>query len=364
MTPFRSPDYAGGGLLNLVADVERRLTGEALHPGLTAELAGRVPDADSYLLVLFDGLGDHQLDHPAAASLRAARAGVLDSCFPSTTTVNLATIATGRTPAEHGLLGYQAWFPDVGEVVNTIQWTTPKGKPVEYDVDGLLPSPSLAERLAASGIEAIALQPGGFDNSPMTRMLYGGARFEAWYDEDQAVDIARGLATVPRRLVFLYLPHVDFAAHVAGQASDVYAMAMTIVDRLWARLQALLPDTVSMVGTADHGHVDVALDRQIRLSDEDHEGRIIYGDARAMFIRGEGASLAERYPATWVPRADMEHWWGPGTRHPAFADRAPDGVLVAHDGHALLHRYADDRLIGQHGAVTEQELRVPLLVAG
>ncbi|HUG75141.1 MAG TPA: hypothetical protein VMM81_05650, partial [Acidimicrobiia bacterium] len=74
-------------------------------------------------------------------------------------------------------------------------------------------------------------------------------------------------------------------------------------------------------------------------------------------------SIAARYPVTWIPREDMEHWWGPGEHHPAFDDRAPDGLLIADEGYALLHRHADERLIGQHGAPTEAELRVPLLVA-
>ena len=63
------PDYSGGSLLNLVAEFEQRLTGTAQHPGLHPELAATIPDADSYLFVLFDGLGDHQLQHPAAVPL-------------------------------------------------------------------------------------------------------------------------------------------------------------------------------------------------------------------------------------------------------------------------------------------------------
>jgi hypothetical protein len=58
------PDYSGGGLINLVAELERRLTGKAVSPGLQPELAAAVPDAAGYLLVLCDGLGDGQLAHP------------------------------------------------------------------------------------------------------------------------------------------------------------------------------------------------------------------------------------------------------------------------------------------------------------
>ncbi|NIR38999.1 MAG: hypothetical protein GWN07_24305 [Actinobacteria bacterium] len=83
-----------------------------------------------------------------------------------------------------------------------------------------------------------------------------------------------------------------------------------------------------------------------------------------MFVRNGDASLAEDLPAQWVDRRDMEHWWGPGERHASFERRAPEGILVADPGHALLHRHSDERLIGQHGGLTEEERRIPLLVAG
>lgn len=360
---MRSPDYAGGNLVDLVMEIERRLTGSGAGAGLAPNLASAVPDAHSYVLVLFDGLGDHQLDHPAAGTLRAHRVAALDSPFPATTTVSMASIATGRTPAEHGLLGYQLWMPSLDKVVNTIQWTTTWGEPIDYDTSGLLPSPNLWERLRTAGIDPITLQPWNFERSPMSRMLYRGARFEPWGSEDEAADAAAALAAEPGRLVFLYIPHVDFAAHVGGQNDDGYHEAMGIVDRLWARLARRLPAGAAAIGTADHGHIDIPLENQVRLSKEDHEERILYGDARAMFVKGDGASLADRLPATWVPRAEMEHWWGPGAHHPEFGDRAPDGVLVADEGYALLHRHSDDSLIGQHGAPTDAELRVPLLVA-
>jgi hypothetical protein len=82
-----------------------------------------------------------------------------------------------------------------------------------------------------------------------------------------------------------------------------------------------------------------------------------------MLVRGDGEPLASRLPATWAPLAEMAHWWGPGPRHPAFNERAPDGVLVANDDYLLLHRRSDDRMVGNHGALTDAERRIPLLVA-
>ncbi len=58
----------------------------------------------------------------------------------------------------------------------------------------------------------------------------------------------------------------------------------------------------------------------------------------------------------------MSGWWGPEPVDRAFAGRLPDGALVADDGHMVLHRFSDQRLIGNHGGLTPAELRIPLLV--
>jgi hypothetical protein len=213
-------------------------------------------------------------------------------------------------------------------------------------------------------VEPIVLQPSGFDGTPLTRVLYRGCRRETYADAGEAVTAAGQLSRPPGRLVTLYLPQVDFAAHVGGQGSAIYAAALREVAGVWQRVADRLRPGVVMVGTGDHGHVDIPKDRQIRLARADHADRTLYGDPRALFVRGDGASLADRLPAVWVPLAEMEGWWGPGKPHSHFAERAPDGALLADPGYALLHRFSDDRLIGQHGGLTPEELRVPLLVAG
>ncbi|MEE9177297.1 MAG: hypothetical protein V3U46_02590 [Acidimicrobiia bacterium] len=74
---MRSPDYMGGGLVNLSAELEQRLGGGSASPGLTSELAAQIPNAETYVLVLFDGLGDLQIaSHAAAADLKEHRAGL------------------------------------------------------------------------------------------------------------------------------------------------------------------------------------------------------------------------------------------------------------------------------------------------
>jgi hypothetical protein len=356
------PSYDGRGLVNLMAEVETRLTGSAPSPPLHPELARRLPEGTSYVVVLFDGLGHGQLAHAAASRLAEDEIGSLDAPFPSTTTVSLATISTGLPPSQHGLLGYQLWLPPLTEVVNTIKWTTLWGVELDYPTSRLLPSPNLWERLTRAGKEPITVQPGHLAPSQLSRALYRGCRIEPAFTIEEVASATITLGRQPGRLIMAYLPHVDFAAHVFGQDSPGYEEALTVVASVWDELARGLPDETVLIGTADHGHIDFPAGRQVRIPKALEAGLTLYGDTRAMFVKGDGSTIAGEVPAGWLAFDEVADWWGPAPLHPRFHERAPDGVLLADDGYVILHTHSDKRLTGHHGGLDEREKVVPLLV--
>lgn len=357
-----TPRYDGASLPNLVATLEERLVGSSPHKTLEPGIADLIPHGETYVLVIIDGLGVHQLDHPDATDIRSDRVATLDAPFPTTTTVSLACIATAQPPSQHGLLAYTLHLPEHEMVVNTIRWTTLWGEATKLDTNDFLPAPNTWERLKAGGVEAITVQPANFERSSLTRLLYRGCRFEPAHSEQEIVDATVELAAQPGRLIVTYIPHVDFAAHLYGQQHEKYADALSTASTIWSQLAARLPGTVTLVGTADHGHVDFAREKRFKIDRADHEGRVLFGDSRVMMVKGDGAAMAEGLPATWVPIDEMVHVWGPTPHHASFAERIPDGALVAEDGWVLLHRHANDKMLGNHGGTTPEEMHIPLLV--
>lgn len=356
---MRLPDYSGGSLANLVGELERRLIGSAPLPGLHADLAAAIPPASTYVIALFDGLGDHQLAHPRAATLAAGRVGVLDAPFPTTTIVALSTIATGLAPAGHGILSHFLHLEGHG-VVNALKWIRPGGRPVAVDTASLLPGPNLWERLRAGGVEAITVQPGNYEQSPTSRLLYRGCRFEGAWSDRELVGITCELAAAPGRLILTYFPQVDLAGHVAGQDSSLYDDAINLVDSAWSALVHRLPPDAVLIGTADHGHLDYGPEAKHAL------GRgvgTLFGDPRGLLGRGPVEELrtwADGLPATVVE--DPRRLFGPGD-HPSLEHRLPDVALLADPGVLLLPKFMDDRLVGYHGGLDPREMEVPLLVA-
>ena len=355
------PDYAGRGLVNVVNEVELRMSGSSPHPGLADDLAARIPAGRSYVIVLFDGLGASQLDHPEARDLARSMAGIVDAPFPTTTTVSLATIATGLVPAQHGLIGYLLWEPTAGTIINTIHMTSAWGGPLDLDLDSFVPSPRIWDRLTGAGIEPVVVQPFNFASSPLTKTLYGSTRFEGYHTPDDAVAVARDVASHPNRFVFLYVPFVDVAAHMAGQDSDAYTEAILLANSIWDRLSATLPEDVTMIGTADHGHVDIAETNKILLPDRVVDSARHFGDGRSMYVTGDPAETLDATGGVWVPSDDLPSYLGGGV-DARYRDRMPDGVVLMPDGVAAFTPYMNDRLIGHHGGLTPAEREIPLLV--
>jgi hypothetical protein len=356
----RLPSYDGMGLVNLVAELETQLTGTALTAGLDEP----IPHSSGYVVVLFDGLGAHQIGHPLATSLRADNATTLTAGFPTTTTTSLATLVTGRAPAGHGIIGHILHLPPTADLVNTLKWISPGGKPVPFDYPSVLPSPNLWERLSRAGIEPITVQPGSFLGSPLSQVLYRGCRFEPAWTTEELAQVTADVAG-PGRLVVTYYPNVDVAAHVNGQDSESYRTALRGAVQLWERLKMMLGDGVTLVATADHGHIDYAEEGKQLIRDRAYDPVLFYGDARSLYVAGPVElldRLGEETGAESVSRRELTLWLGGEPTHPDLSARLPDRLLLAPPGKLLLPRPFDKRLIGYHGGIEPAEIEIPLLV--
>lgn len=358
-----TPDYTGSGLVNLVAGIENRLVGTSFRPGLTG---GYLPDTAGYVLLVLDGLGISQLDHPSALPLARFSKAALSAGFPTTTTTSLATVVTGLAPAAHGVIGHMLHLPDVADVVNVLKWVTPAGERVDHDYPAVLPAPNLWERLTAAGVEPITVQPGAFMGSPLSRLLYRGCRFEPAWTVEELLEATIAVAR-PGRMVMTYFPDIDVAAHVRGQESEAYQVALQKAALVWEGLAARLPEEVGLVATADHGHLDYRARDKVPIRDRRYDPLRFFGDPRSVYVSGPQDlidDLSGETGADSVIADEIVDLLGSDPVHPELKDRLPDRLLLAPRGQVLLPRGFDKRLVGYHGGLEPEEIQVPLLVRG
>lgn len=254
------------------------------------------------------------------------------------------------------------FMPEYG-VFNALKWLGLDGRPIPYPTETLLPKDNLWERLTAAGIEPITVQPGNFAETPLTKALYRGCRFEAVWSYEEIAEATLELAALPRRLIFVYLGDVDFAAHLFGQSGAEYAESLRRVTAVWESIALRLRETAALVGTADHGHIDYRHDQKVEIPSAQLKGVAVYGDPRALMLRGDrAAEIAATLPGTWVPQTVAADYWGPGPEHPELPQRMPTGVVLADPGVVLLPGHMDRRLVGYHGGLDPEELEIPILV--
>ena len=355
----KPPSYDGTGLVNLISELELRLTGESQSPGLSEPDV--IPSANTYVLVLFDGLGVAQLQHPAARSISASMTGQIEAPFPTTTSVSLATIATGLAPSQHGQVAHLTWMEDLGKVVNTLKWVTTTGDPVSYDYQSVLPKPNLWERLRTAGVEPITVQPADFSGSPLTRTLYRGARFEGAWDVEDLITATAQLAGEPNRLIFTYVPHVDFAGHVFGLGSPEFTDAMKTAVSVWEGIAAALPLNAALIGTADHGLVEFSEQQKQLVRDPKFDDLRLAGDTRGIQMWGERSVMDELAELTGGDLVDSLTLIGPD---PTALTRSRLGelLLLSPPDKAVIPRGFDKRLRCYHGGLTPDEVEIPILV--
>ncbi len=356
-----APSYDGRGLANLIGELEHRMTGYSAWSRLDGALGDAIPEAETYVLVLFDGLGVAQLEHDQARSIAVALAGQIEAPFPTTTSVSLSTVATGLPPSQHGQVAHLTWMEQLNQVVNCLKWVNLAGEAVDHNFGALLPRPNLWERLRASNVEPITVQPGDFSGSPLTRVLYRGARFEGVWDTEEMIRATTQLAREPARFIFTYLPHVDFAGHVYGLGSEEFADAMKVAVHVWEGIAAALPPTAALLGTADHGLVEFAERNKVIVRDPRFDDLRFAGDPRGVHMWA-GDEIIDAFVAeTGGESTDPSRFIGPYPTKTALS-RLGRRLILAPPNKVILPKGFDKRLRSYHGGLAAEEVQIPLLV--
>lgn len=324
-------------------------------------------DAGQVVLLVVDALGWEQLAerHRRAPTLGSMEGGAITTVSPSTTATALTSISTGRTPGDHGVVGYRIAVE--GEILNTLRWTTGGGDarrsidPTEFQ-----PYP-VFDNQGPPVISKGEFVRTGFTGAHLRTGRYVGYRTISGIAVEAERELRAG-----EPFVYAYYDGLDRIAHEFGFGAH-YDAELQLVDRLVADLIDVLPRGAVLLVTADHGQVDcqgqsTVLDRQIT-------GRILRqsGEARFRWLHvREGdtdeiarLALEAHGDEAWVHTIDevvAEGWFGPEVS-PAALARLGDVAVVAKHNHVFVDPKDNVpiELIGRHGSFTSAEMYVPLL---
>ncbi len=362
------PDWAGPSLHRVVPALLAQLSGRR-DAAVPAWIPEPVAGAEQIVLLVLDGLGAEQLAERQrlAPVLGTGTGGVITSVAPSTTACALTSLVTGRTPAEHGVVGYRV--AQRGEVMNILHWSIGGADArVEVPAPAFQPCPSFPG--AAGPVPVVTRSdygPTGF-----TAAHLGPAKLHRWHTPAGLVTAVRELTASGAPFVYAYYEGIDRVAHAEGLGSH-YDDELAATDRLVGDVLAALPAGSSLVVTADHGQVEVGGAVEV-LGPELMDGvSLISGEGRFRWLHtapGAASDVAEvaaglYAESAWVRTRDQivdEGWLG-GRPTAEVAARLGDVVLVPFAPTAFLDP-ADTgelRLKARHGSLTPAEMLVPIL---
>lgn len=374
-------------MLPVPADTAPRLT--AVLGSSLASLAGApnplgLAPARSAVVVLVDGLGAANLRQRAGHARHLAGAmakrDVIHTVFPSTTAAALASLTTGAMPGAHGLVGYRTLDVAHDRLVNQLNGWDAGMRPETWQL-----RPTIFEEATAAGIDAVVIGAPRYADSGFTRAVLRGARYlpgTSMADRfDAALDVLDAGAPA---LMYLYIPELDQAAHAYGWESDRWLGLLEQLDGEIARFEQRMPRGTGLLVTADHGVVDVPAHRHVFVDQKPElvDGvRHVGGEPRFLHLYFEPglddaarAQLVERWRESeshrsWVATRDEAIAAGLfGDVDPVAAARIGDLLVAARSGVAYYDRRVADRqaeaMIGQHGSLSDEEVRVPLIRRG
>jgi predicted AlkP superfamily pyrophosphatase or phosphodiesterase len=354
----------------------------------TLALQDLVGAPDHLVFVLADGLGMNFVDKMDSSSFIPGHlATEMLTVFPSTTPAAMTTLATGKWPCQHAVVGWHTYVPAFDDVSTIIRYqrTSDEKQLTELGVapEQVYPMPS---QLRRGKRDSLLLQPDFIAGSVYSSYWTGGAATEGYEKLSEAME------AIPKRLVkaqrptftYLYTSEVDKSAHDHGAYHAKTWAKVRELDAILEQLAASLPASARLVVTADHGHLDSQKETSHTITSLDDEliklsTRKPSGDIRVMYlavpeenVRRFQEIFKDRYGDDFLlltlEEVECLELFGPGPISERTLPRLGSIIAVSTSTATLDYRKAlgeKDKppAVSHHSGLTPDEMRIPLVIA-
>jgi len=399
------PCYRGYSLVNLPSTICGWLGAPPLgvEPLVEEYLSSFSSSYQKVILFMIDGLGlnfinrflergDLSIEAPIWNRL-AGQGDVfaLTSTSPSTTATALTSLWTGRTPAEHGVIGYEMWLKEYGLVANMVNHSAsafggdPGGlRRAGFRPESFLPVPTLGIHLARYGVSAHSFQHHTLTHSGLSTMLMSGVENYPYLTQaDLWVSLGDLLEKWNRGKLFVnvYWSELDLLEHrfTSGDRRPIneFVQFSRQLESFIDNLSKESRKETLFLFCADHGQIPTPPDPQRELVNHPRlnswlsiqptcENRLAF-----LYLRpGIEPALRDYVHSVWgddfqlvSSKAALESGlFGSGDFHPSIADRTGDIVAIAHNGAFWWWGNRENRQVSRHGGLSGEEMLVPLLL--
>ena len=329
------------------------------HEEHEINLDSKILQAETINFVLADGLGSENLKLAKSDYLKDSNSFSVNSTFPSSTNVALSTINYVSKPVETSILGYYLFDREEHGLINALNWNK--------ENKSLLKHPDIKDRqtiwtlLRTKGITSNNLQPRDLVDSALSEYIYKDSHQIAYKDTEELNEIVSDSSVLDNRFNFIYYPNIDISAHVFGVGSDQWHEEVGIFEMFIKNLNSTQSKKMYTLITADHGLTNISNENRIHLDYE--EDVVVYGDQRSVYINGDETKVKKIFknvPGRFLNSVEIRHLIGEPTNN-LNKRLYPDHCFLVDDGYIIFPKHLKANLVGYHGGITEEEMRVPVI---
>ncbi len=395
ITPF----YEKLSILNVSSSILSFFEVRPEHSALPVALS-EFADSNKLVVLLVDALGYNQLNFfmekndakPLRELAEKGTFSVLTSTFPSTTTTAHATLHTGLSPQEHGLMGLFLFLKELRVVADMIEFK-PVGETrrdmifdMGFNPEQFFPAETIFEKLRQKQVSSCVVMRRSFIKSGLSTLFFRDVEFVPYVSLSDMFVLLR--KTVERNLgertyVFAYWPLLDAVSHLSGPYSEEARAEIRLFCRSLKEefLEKLSPraaqETVLML-TADHGQAAISREKAVNMKKHPCLLRNLTipfaGDPRAAYLyikHNKIHRVKEYFPKHFhdsfnvleSSRAFDMGLFGLGKAKKEAEDRIGDVIVVSRDESTIYYPYSQEEkefsYAGFHGSLTEDEMLIP-----
>ncbi len=332
------------------------------------------------VFMIFDGMGVDALEKNLKRTdfLNQHIKAELTSVVPSTTTAAMTAYYAGKSPFEHGWLGWSLYFKEYGRCIDTfINTDSHTGEKLElphagHELMGYTHVCDQIEAVTNHEVKAYMIEPSYID--------YKGKNKKIGIEDAKGLfeEVEKLCQTDEEKFVFAYWTDPDKTMHGTGCYSEETKEKLQEINDLLQGLSIKMEDTLILV-SADHGLIDVEnktyLNEYPELTECFLIPPFIEGRLMSFFIREDlRETFKQRFNELFnedfilLTRQEVldKQLFGPGTPHKKTLDFIGDFVACA-TGPKLfdympLTKTKKFEFTATHAGLTREEMLVPLIM--
>lgn len=380
------PDFSNC-ILNLTASLQKYLNCDFFYPPLP-ELADLKKSRNIILMVL-DGFGENLYRAYAADTfLKKYYLKSITSVFPPTTASAITSLISGKSPWEHGVLGWTLFFKEFAKFIDYLpNWdaiTHDHLNPEKYNIYDLAGTESIFAAAMARNPETLFYQITEKKLHSSFNVIRSAANSTliSAENEEQRFDLIKDLLSKYKKIpkfIYSYSTNPDHLEHHHGVFSaQVEENLQQTFQNLEMLCDQIAGTNTTLLITADHGLIDIKEYYYLNEDKQLFDSLILPGFPEARFLslfikkhrEEQFLDAVDKYKSDFLIMNRAEFLQSgiikTGLEHEKIDDFIGDYLLIAKSNSALRYIYQQNgkwktEFKAHHAGITRSEMMVPLI---